>query len=81
MSERATPPIRVLLAGDHPSMRRRIAGVLDDAPDNRARGRGRRARGIAEKTDQGYLSNVLQTLQASDRAHAVVIAPRRGMPD
>ena len=33
MSERATPPIRVLLVDDHPLMRRGIAGVLEDEPD------------------------------------------------
>lgn len=37
--------------------------------------------GIAEETVKGYLSNVLQKLQASDRTHAVVIALRRGMLD
>jgi len=37
--------------------------------------------GIAEETVKGYMSNVLQKLQASDRTHAVVIALRRGMLD
>jgi DNA-binding NarL/FixJ family response regulator len=37
--------------------------------------------GIAEETVKGYLSNVLQKLQASDRTHAVVIALRRGILD
>lgn len=40
-----------------------------------------RALGIGEETVKGYLSNVLQKLQASDRTHAVVIALRRGMLD
>jgi DNA-binding NarL/FixJ family response regulator len=37
--------------------------------------------GIADETVKGYLSNVMQKLQANDRTHAVVIAIRRGMLD
>jgi two-component system NarL family response regulator len=37
--------------------------------------------GISHETVKGYLSNIMQKLQASDRTHAVVLAIRQGLLD
>lgn len=58
-----------------------LAQRLSRARPEQLTARERDVLGIAEETVKGYLSNVLQKLQASDRTHAVVIALRRGMLD
>lgn len=58
-----------------------LAQRLSRARPKQLTARERDVLGIAEEPVKGYLSNVLQKLQASDRTHAVVIALRRGMLD